>query len=257
MTGLESLFSLKGKVALVTGGYRGLGLSMAYALAEAGATVVLNGRSEEGVAEAVAAFRAAGHEAFGSVFDVMNEDAVNESVAKVISERGAIDILVNNAGIHRRNLMLDMPLEDFKLVLDTNVTAAFLLGKAVAPGMIERGGGKIINIHSLMSELARKTIANYSAAKGAIQMLTRSMAAEWAAHNIQANGIGPGYFETEMTKPLKDNPEFDSWLKNRTPSGRWGQPDELKGVAVFLASRASDYVNGQTVFVDGGLTAIV
>lgn len=257
MNSIFSLFSLEGKTALITGGYRGLGEGIARALAEAGATVVLNGRSSEGVEATVKAFREDGLKAGGAVFDITDEAAVRDGVAKVEAEFGGIDILVNNAGIHRRNLMLDMPLEDFRVVIETNVTAAFLLGKAVVPGMIERGGGKIINIHSLMSELARKTIANYAAAKGAIQMLTRSMAAEWAEHNIHANGIGPGYFETEMTRPLKENPEFNQWFLKRTPSGRWGQPEELKGLAVFLASKASDYINGQTIFIDGGLTAVV
>ena len=257
METLKSLFSLEGKVALVTGGYRGLGHSMATALAEAGAKVILNGRSGRGVADAVEALRKSGFAAEGAVFDVTNESAISSAMEEISNTYGEVDILVNNAGIHRRNLMIDMPLEDFKLVLDTNVTAAFLMGKAVAPSMIKRGGGKIINIHSLMSELARKTIANYAAAKGAIQMLTRSMAAEWAQHNIQANGIGPGYFDTEMTKPLKNNAEFDSWLRARTPSGRWGRPDDLKGLAIFLASPASDYINGQTIFIDGGLTAVV
>ncbi|MDQ8182945.1 SDR family oxidoreductase [Pelagicoccus sp. SDUM812005] len=257
MNTLKALFSLEGKVALVTGGYRGLGLSIAEALAEAGALVVLNGRSESGVKAAVQAFEEKGLKADAAVFDVMDETAITKAVADISANHGGVDILVNNAGIHRRNLMLDMPPSDFKLVLDTNVTAAFMLGKAVAPGMIEKGGGKIINIHSLMSELARKSIANYAAAKGAIQMLTRSMTAEWATHNIQANGIGPGYFDTEMTKPLIENPEFNNWLVNRTPSGRWGVPDDLKGLAIFLASPASNYVNGQTIFVDGGLTAVV
>lgn len=251
------MFSLEGKIALITGGYRGLGSSIARALAEAGATVYLNGRTESAVLESVEDFRADGLKAKAAVFDITDEADATAKVEKIVEETGCIDILVNNAGIHHRNLMLDMPLEDFSRVLNTNLTAAFILGKAVAPGMIKKGGGKIINIHSLMSELARKTIANYSAAKGGLQMLTRSMAAEWAAYNIQANGIGPGYFETELTKPLKENPEFDTWLRNRTPSGRWGQPDDLKGLAIFLASSASDYINGQTIFIDGGLTAVV
>ncbi|EDY80452.1 KR domain superfamily [Verrucomicrobiia bacterium DG1235] len=251
------LFSLNEKVALITGGYRGLGAEIARALAEAGAVVYLNGRSSERVEESVKAFRAEGLDAHSAVFDVTDEEASAAAVDAIVESRGHIDILVNNAGIQRRSPLVDMALEDFKAVIDTNLTAAFILGKAVASHMIKQESGKIINICSLMSDLARPTIANYAAAKGGIRMLTRSMAGEWASHNIQANGIGPGYFETEMTQVLRDNPEFDSWLKGRTPSGRWGKPEDLKGLAVFLASPASNYVNGQLIYIDGGLTAVV
>lgn len=257
MNALESMFSLRGKTALVTGGYRGLGLSIARGLAEAGAAVVLNGRGAEGVAESVAALRGLGLEAEGAPFDILDEAAAARAVGEILERRGAIDILVNNAGIHRRNRLLDMPLADFRAALDTNLTAAFVMAKLVAPGMIARGGGKILNVCSLMSELARPTTGNYAAAKGGLKMLTRAMAAEWAAHNVQANGIAPGYFETELTRPLKDDPAFDAWIRGRTPSGRWGQPEDLKGLAVLLASPASNYINGQIIFIDGGLTAVI
>ncbi len=257
MSSVGNLFSLEGKTALVTGSYRGLGLSMATGLAEAGARVAINGRSEEGVATAVEALANAGFAASGYAFDITDAQAVNESVDRIQSELGSIDILVNNAGIQRRNELLEMPLEDFKEVLDVNLTSAFIVSKAVAPGMISNRGGKIINICSLMSHLARPSIANYSASKGGLLMLTKSMAGEWANANIQVNGIGPGYFETDLTRPLKDDPNFNAWICGRTPAGRWGNPDELKGAVVFLASEASSYVNGQLLMVDGGLTAVV
>ncbi|MBT3479885.1 MAG: SDR family oxidoreductase, partial [Opitutales bacterium] len=246
-----------GKTALITGSYRGLGLSIATGLAEAGARVLINGRSNEGVDSAVVDLRKQGFEAEGFAFDITDVEAVDASLARIQMEIGAIDVLVNNAGIHKRNPILDMSVEDFKEVLDVNLTSAFIMSKAVAVEMIERGRGKIINVCSLMSHLARPTIANYSAAKGGLHMLTKSMTGEWAAKNIQINGIGPGYFETDLTRPLKKNPEFDGWICGRTPAGRWGQPDELKGVAVFLASDASTFVNGQLIMVDGGLMAVV
>lgn len=252
-----ALFSLSGSIALITGSYRGLGLSMARGLAEAGAHVVLNGRNAEGVAQAVEALKADGLKASAAVFDIANEAEATAAVATIEKEVGPVDILVNNAGIQRRHLLKDMPLEDFKAVLDTNLTAAFTMSKVVVQGMLERKAGKIINICSLMSELARPTTGNYCAAKGGLQMLTRAMAGEWAKENIQINGIGPGYFETEMTKPLKENEEFNSWICARTPAGRWGLPEELQGLAIFLASPASSFINGQVIFVDGGLTAVI
>ena len=257
MSEIKNLFSLEGKIALITGSYRGLGLSIATGLAEAGARVVINGRSSEGVEAAVLDLRDMGFKADGFAFDITDVEAVEASLSRIGNEIGPIDILVNSAGIQKRNPILEMSVEDFKEVLDVNLTSAFIMSKAVAVGMIEQGFGKIINVCSLMSHLARPTIANYSAAKGGLHMLTKSMTGEWAAKNIQINGIGPGYFETDLTRPLKENPEFDGWICGRTPAGRWGQPEELKGVAVFLASDASTFVNGQLIMVDGGLMAVV
>ena len=257
MSTSQPLFSLAGKTALVTGGYRGLGLAMARGLADAGASVILNGRSADRVEAEVAALRAEGHEAHSAPFDITDEVAVRESIENLVTTVGPIDILVNNAGIQLRHKLEEMPVEDFRTVLDVNLTSAFIVAKAVVGGMIERGSGKIINICSLMSDLARPTTGNYAAAKGGLRMLTRAMAGEWACHNIQVNGIGPGYFETEMTQKLKDDPAFNSWICGRTPAGRWGRPEELQGLAVFLASDASSFVNGQVIFVDGGLTAVI
>lgn len=257
MNKITRLFSLEGKIALVTGGYRGLGLGISRGLAEAGATVVISGRSQEGVDESVEKLRGEGLKAHGIVFDIGDEQAVDQAVSRLEQEVGPVDILVNNAGIMRRSPLLDMSLEDFEVVLKTDLTAVFIVSKRIAKGMIDRGGGKIINICSLMSSLARATTGNYAAAKGGLAMLTRAMTAEWASKNIHINGIAPGYFATEMTRPLKENPDFDRWLTSRTPSARWGDPDELQGLAIFLASPASDYINGQIIYIDGGLTAIL
>ena len=257
MSLIEQLFSLQGRVALVTGGYRGLGGTMASALAEAGATVFLNGRSEDKVMYCVEKFRNDELDAHPAVFDVTDENAVQSGVASIIKDHGKIDILINNAGINKRNLLKDMPLQDWRDVIDTNLTAAFIVGKAVAASMRKNRRGKIINVCSLTSELARSSTGNYAAAKGGLKMLTRAMTAEWAKRNIQVNGICPGYFETELTQVLKDNPEFDLWISKRIPSGRWGKPQDLKGLVIYLASPASDYVNGQLFFADGGLTAVV
>jgi gluconate 5-dehydrogenase len=257
MKNMDTLFSLKGKTALLTGSYRGLGLAMARGLAGAGARVVLNGRSAEGVHASVEALCDEGLDAVPAVFDICNEDAVRKGVSGVVESSGPIDILVNNAGIQRRSKLEEMPLEDFREVLETNLTSAFTVAKAVVPAMMQRGGGKIINICSLMSDLARPTTGNYAAAKGGLRMLTRAMAGEWAEHNIQVNGIAPGYFETDMTRKLKDDPTFNSWICGRTPARRWGKPEELQGIAIFLSGPASSFVNGQVIFIDGGLTAVV
>jgi len=245
------------KNALITGSYRGLGLSIAEGLAKAGARVIINGRSREGVEETVTRLQKEGYEAVGAVFDIQQEPEVSAAVARLEKEVGAIDILVNNAGIQKRHRLEEMPLEDFREVLDVNLTSAFLVTREVVRGMIDREAGKIINICSLMSDLARPTTGNYAAAKGGLRMLTRAMAGEWAAHDIQVNGIGPGYFATEMTRPLVEDETFNRWICSRTPAGRWGKPEELQGLAVFLASEASSYVNGQVIFVDGGLTAVI
>lgn len=257
MKALTERFSLHGKTALVTGSYRGLGATIARGLAEAGARVVLNGRSEEGVEEAARTLREDGHEAKGVPFDVTDEAAVKAGIGQITEDWGRVDILVNNAGIQRRHKLEEMPVDAFRLVVETNLTAAFIAAKAVAPGMIAAKSGKIINMCSLMTDLARPSTGNYAAAKGGLRMLTRAMTAEWAQHNIQANGIAPGYFETDMTRKLKEDPEFNSWICGRTPSGRWGDPRELQGLAVFLASEASSYINGQVIFVDGGMSAVI
>jgi gluconate 5-dehydrogenase len=248
-----ALFDLTGRTALVTGGSRGLGLAMARGLAEAGARVVVNARDEAKLGEAVAALRADNLDADGSVFDVTDAQAVRGAVAAL----GRIDILVNNAGIQRRGAVEALSEADWRLVIDTNLTAPFLVTQAVVPDMVARRSGKIINICSVTSELGRPTITPYTAAKGGLKMLTRGLAAELGRHNIQVNGIAPGYFRTEMNTALLADAAFEAWVRARTPAGRWGDPEELVGAAVFLASRASDYVNGQLIFVDGGMTASV
>jgi gluconate 5-dehydrogenase len=254
----STLFDLAGKTALVTGSSTGLGLAMARGLAEAGATVVLNGRDGTKLAVTAKAFEAEGHRVLTRAFDVADEAAVRGVFEGFDAESVAIDILVNNAGIQLRKPMVELATDDWRRVIETNLTAAFQVGREAARRMIARGrGGKIINIGSVMSEVARATIAPYAAAKGGIKLLTRSMAAEWARHNIQANAIGPGYIATELNRALLDDPKFDAWVKGRTPSGRWGRPEDLVGVTVFLASAASDYVNGQIVYVDGGLLAVL
>jgi gluconate 5-dehydrogenase len=255
---LASLFDLSGKTALVTGSSDGLGLAMARGLAAAGARVVLNGRDETKLAQAAKSFADAGHEIKAHAFDVADEKAVLSAFEHLDADGVTIDILVNNAGIQLRKPMVDLKTDEWRRVVDIHLTGSFQVGREAARRMIARGrGGKIINIASLASEVARATIAPYTAAKGGMKMLTRSMAAEWAKHDIQANAIGPGYIATEMNRALLDDPKFDAWVKGRTPSGRWGKPDDLIGVAIFLASPASDYVNGQIIYVDGGLLAVI
>ena len=249
------LFDLSGKTALITGSSAGLGFAMARGLAEAGAALVLNGRNEARLEAAARSLSQAGHRVSAHPFDVADEAAVLAAFARFDAEGTAIDILINNAGIQLRQPMVELAAADWRRVIETNLTNAFLVGREAARRMITRRCGKIINIGSLMSEVARATIAPYTAAKGGIKLLTRSMASEWAAHNIQANAIGPGYMLTEMNAALVENADFDAWVKARAPAGRWGKPDELVGAAVFLASAASNYVNGQTIFVDGGMLA--
>jgi len=250
---LAPSFTLSGRRALVTGSSQGIGYSLARALAAAGAHVLLNGRDQAKLDRAVAEFRSAGLSAEAQAFDVTEETAVQAAAPSL----GVIDILVNNTGIQRRGPLATMPLGDWEAVLKTNLTSAFLMARAVAPGMIARRAGKIINICSLMSELARPTTGNYAAAKGGLKMLTRAMCAEWAPHNLQVNGIAPGYILTDLTQPLADDPKFDTWIKGRTPAGRWGSADDLTGACVFLASPAADFINGQILTVDGGLSAVV
>lgn len=249
------LFDLTGKVVLITGSYQGLGLALAKGLGQAGAALVLNGRNEEKLHRAVGALAGEGFKVCGCCFDVSNAVQIQQKIPALEKEVGPIDVLVNNAGIQRRS-----PLEQFeeivwREVLDTNLTGVFLVTKQVVQGMIARKAGKVINICSLMCEMGRPTVGAYTAAKGGVKMLTKAMAVEWGKHNIQVNGIGPGYFATEMNQPLKADPKFDAWIRSRTPAGRWGEPEELVGAAVFLASHASDFVNGQIIYVDGGILA--
>lgn len=249
------LFDLSGKTALVTGSSRGLGLVFARGLAQAGATVVLNGRNAETLKQGVAELRNEGLAARGYAFDVVDGKQLREHVSRIEKEVGPVDILVNSAGIQKRAPILDMEESVWREVLEVNLTGVFLTSKIVGKGMVERRRGKIINICSMMCEVGRPTIAPYTAAKGGVKMLTRAMAVEWAEYNVQVNGLGPGYFATEMNKALVEDPKFDSWIRQRTPARRWGRPEELIGAAVFLASRASDFVTGQILYVDGGILA--
>lgn len=255
MKSLE-LFDLSGKVALVTGGTHGLGMAVAVALAEAGATLVVNGHSADKMELALKEYEARGIRARGYLFDVTNEAEVAEAVARIASEVGPVDILVNNAGIIKRIPAVEMSVAEWNAVIATDLTAPFILSKAVAGSMIERGGGKIINMCSMMSEVGRDTVSAYAAAKGGLKMLTRNLATEWARYNIQVNGIGPGYFATAQTAPIRvGGHPFNEFILKRTPATRWGDPEDLAGTAVFLASRASDFVNGHIVYVDGGILA--
>lgn len=251
------LFDLSGKTALVTGSSRGLGRAFADGLASAGARVVLNGVDGGRLETAAAEMRAAGHDVLTAAFDVTDEAAIVAAFQALDDEGVHIDILVNNAGIQFRKPMLELETADWKRVIDTNLTAAFVVGREAARRMIKRGQGKIINIGSLTSELARATVAPYTVAKGGIKMLTKAMAAEWGEAGIQANAIGPGYMLTDMNEALIANPEFDAWVKARTPARRWGKPEELAGTVIYLASAASDYVNGQIVYADGGMISVL
>ena len=247
-------FDLTGRVALVTGAYRGLGFAIARGLAQAGARVVLNGRKPDALRDAAQRLTDAGLRAGYAVFDLTDRDAIRHGIASASAEHGTFDILVNNAGIQRRGAFADFPAADWDAILATNLTAPFLVSQAVLPGMIAQRRGKIIHVSSLMSELARPSVVPYTAAKGGVRQLTRGMAVELAPHGIQVNAIAPGYFATEMNRALLDDGEFNAWVCRRTPAGRWGQPDEIAGVAVFLASSASDYMTGQTLILDGGMS---
>lgn len=251
------LFDLTGRTALVTGSSRGLGRAFADGLGAAGARVVLNGVDPGRLDAAARELTQAGRDVLTAAFDVTDEAAVVAAFERFDAEGVRIDILVNNAGIQFRKPMLELATADWQRVIDTNLTAAFVAGREAARRMVARGAGKIINIGSVMSELARPTIAPYAVAKGGIRNLTRAMAAEWAQHGVQCNAIGPGYMLTDMNEALSSNPEFDAWVKDRTPAGRWGRPEELAGPAIFLASAASDYVNGQIIYADGGMTSVV
>ena len=250
-----SLFDLTGKVAFVTGSSRGLGRAIAEGLAGAGAQVVIHGRDRSSLEKTAGEIGAQGRRAAIAVFDVTDDGAVAAEVARIEQAFGAVDVLVNNAGYNERMPLHEFEADAFRKLIDTHLTAAFVLAKQAIPGMRRRGGGKIINISSITAMLTRPTIAPYAAAKAGLRALTRSMAVEWAQFNVQANAIAPGYFATELNLPLMTNPEFDNFVKTRVPAGRWADPKELAGAALFLASRASDFVTGQTLFVDGGLTA--
>ena len=255
MAETNPLFDLTGRTALVTGSSQGLGLAIARGLAQAGAAVVLNGRDREKLSATMRTLDAEGARVAMAAFDVTDGEAAMREVEEIESKFAPIDILVNNAGIQRRAPLAEMTEAQWREVIDTNLTSAFLVARAVAPRMIARGAGKIINIASIIAEVGRPTIANYAAAKGGLKMLTKSMAVEWAKHGLQCNAIAPGYMVTELNRSLMENVEFNKWICGRTPAGRWGKPEELVGAAVFLSSRASDFVNGQMLAVDGGLLA--
>lgn len=256
-------FSLEGKVALVTGAAYGIGFAMAQALAEAGAKIAFNCRGKEHLENALADYTALGIEAKGYICDVTKEEDVKVMIADIEKQLGAIDILVNNAGIIKRIPMTEMSVDDFRQVVDIDLTAPFIMAKAVIPSMIKKGHGKIINICSMMSELGRETVSAYAAAKGGLKMLTRNIASEYGEYNIQCNGIGPGYIATPQTAPLREaQPDgsrhpFDSFIISKTPAARWGTPDDLMGPVVFLASDASNFVNGHVLYVDGGILAYI
>lgn len=256
-------FNLDGKVALVTGAVYGIGFEIASALASAGAKIVFNSINEESVAQGLEAYREKNIDARGYVFDVTDEAAVNAAIAQIAEEVGTIDILVNNAGIIKRIPMVEMSAEEWRQVIDVDLTGPFIVSKAVIPAMIEKGGGKIINICSMMSELGRETVSAYAAAKGGLKMLTKNIASEYGEFNIQCNGIGPGYIATPQTAPLRElqadgsRHPFDQFIIAKTPAARWGTPEDLAGPALFLSSSASDFVNGHILYVDGGILAYI
>jgi gluconate 5-dehydrogenase len=252
-----SPFDLSGRCALITGSSRGIGLVIARGLARAGARVVLNGRDPDRLAAAARQLADEGAQADVAGFDVTDEAAVETAIAAIEADVAPLDILVNNAGIQRRGPLETFPAADFRQIVDANLMSAFLVGRAVGARMVERRQGRIINVCSLQSELARPSITPYAATKGALKMLTRGMCADWAPHGICVNAIGPGYFVTDLTATLRADPEFDAWLRRRTPAGRWGDLEELVGAAVFLAAPASSFVNGQIIYVDGGISAVI
>ncbi len=255
---MSKLFDLTGKRAFVTGATHGLGMAMAIGLAEAGAELIINGTTPEKMELALKEYRARGFKVQGFLFDVTDDSKAKEYVDKIEKEIGPIDILVNNAGIIKRIPLKDMPVEDYRRVIDVDLVGPFIMAKHVVQHMISRGEGKIINICSMMTELGRDTVGAYAAAKGGLKMLTKNMATEWARYNIQTNGIGPGYFATSQTEPIRvDGHPFNDFIIQRTPAGRWGDPSDLAGTAVFLASDASNFVNGQVVYVDGGILATI
>lgn len=255
---MDGMFSLKGKRALITGGTHGLGMAMAKGLAQAGAHLIINGHSPDKMKLAVEEYRAAGFNVSTSIFDVTNESEVAKAITDIESNIGAIDILINNAGIIKRIPALEMSATDFAEVVNIDLTGPFIASKEVAKGMVKRKAGKIINICSMMSELGRNSVTAYASAKGGLKMLTKNLATEWAKYNIQVNGIGPGYFATDQTAPIRINGHpFNDFIINRTPAGRWGNPEDLAGTAIFLSSAASDFITGQIIYVDGGILATI
>jgi gluconate 5-dehydrogenase len=260
---MKNAFSLKNKIALVTGASYGIGFSIAVGFARAGASVVFNDINRELVGKGLKAYEEAGIRAHGYVCDVTDEAAVNAMVKQIEAEVGVIDILVNNAGIIKRIPMTEMSAADFRKVIDVDLNAPFIVSKAVIPSMIKKGHGKIINICSMMSELGRETVSAYAAAKGGLKMLTRNICSEYGQHNIQCNGLGPGYIATPQTAPLREKQAdgsmhpFDAFIRAKTPANRWGETGDLVGPAVFLASEASDFVNGHILYVDGGILAYI
>lgn len=260
---MKKMFSLEGKVALVTGGAYGIGFAIAEAYANAGAKIAFNCRKESHLEKALADYREKGIEASGYICDVTDEEQVQRMLERIEAELGTVDILVNNAGIIKRIPMTEMKSEEFREVIDIDLVAPFIMAKAVLPGMLRKGGGKIINICSMMSELGRETVSAYASAKGGLKMLTKNIASEYGQYNIQCNGIGPGYIATPQTAPLREmQPDgsrhpFDQFILAKTPQARWGTPQDLMGPAVFLASQASDFVNGHILYVDGGILAYI
>ena len=251
------LFNLSGKTAFISGATHGLGMAMATGLAEAGASIIISSTSADKLNQALADYKSKGFDASGVVLDVTDDEQVASVASKILAER-QIDILVNNAGIIKRIPALEMSPNEFREVIDVHLTGSFHMAQQFAKPMVARQSGKIINICSMMSELGRNTVTAYAAAKGGLKMLTRNLATEWAKHNIQVNGIGPGYFATSQTEPIRvDGHPFNDFIVNRTPAGRWGKTDDLKGTAVFLASGASDFINGQIIYVDGGILATI
>ena len=263
MENIMKQYDLTGKVALVTGASYGIGFAIAKGLASAGATIVFNDRKEDLVEKGIEAYKEEGIKAYGYVCDVTDEDAVEELIKKIENEVGIVDILVNNAGIIKRIPMCEMKAAEFREVIDVDLNAPFIMSKAVIPGMIKKRHGKIINICSMMSELGRETVSAYAAAKGGLKMLTKNIASEFGEHNIQCNGIGPGYIATPQTAPLREKQAdgsrhpFDSFIIAKTPAARWGEPEDLAGPAIFLASDASNFVNGHILYVDGGILAYI
>ena len=254
-----SLFNVNGKNALVTGSTHGLGMAMARGLGLAGATIIVNGNSsQEKIDKAVAEYKSEGINAIGYKFNVADERQVITAISKIEAEVGNIDILINNAGIIKRTPLIEMEVADFKQVIDIDLVSPFIVSKHVVKGMIKRKAGKVINICSMMSELGRNSVGAYAAAKGGLKMLTQNMATEWAKHNIQVNGIGPGYFATSQTAPIRvEGHPFNDFIVNRTPAAKWGDPNDLAGAAIFLSSKASDFVNGHILYVDGGILATI
>jgi gluconate 5-dehydrogenase len=253
---MSDLFDLTGKVALVTGGTQGIGLSIGMILAKAGARICVNGRNEDKLKSCKEAFKKEGLDVYTLKFDLTHEKDVDRGISEIEEKVGSVDILVNNAGIIKRIPILEMPVADFKEIIEIDLVATFIMAKRVVPKMIEKRSGKIINICSMMSEYGRKTVSAYASAKGGLKLLTKNMCVEWAKYNIQVNGIGPGYIATEMTGPLRErgNP-FNDLVMSRTPAGKWGTPEDVANAALFLASKASDFVNGHILYVDGGILA--